>query len=153
VDTTVIQDRNVLVSADINAVHQWIDAENNMPVEGETFLTYTPDHNGNYAVIVTQGSCVDTSSAYTVIVTGNQEISNGSIHIYPNPNDGRFTIDLGKAYEEADIAVLTPTGQVIQELKLKNSQKQEIELNEAPGMYLLRITTREGRRIIKAFKE
>jgi hypothetical protein len=60
---------------------------------------------------------------------------------------------LGKAFEEADIAVLTPTGQVVQELKLKNSQKQEIELNEVSGMYLVRITTSEGRRIIKAFKQ
>jgi ELWxxDGT repeat protein len=154
VDTAINVYQNLLVSADPNASHQWIDYDNGYAlIVGQTNVSYFPDLTGRYAVIVTQGTCVDTSSAYLYIITGNQEFSDGIIHIYPNPNNGRFTIDLGKAFEEADIAVLTPTGQVVQELKLKNSQKQEIELNEVSGMYLVRITTSEGRRIIKAFKQ
>jgi uncharacterized repeat protein (TIGR03803 family) len=152
VDTTVIQDRNVLVSADQNANYQWIDADNLMPIEGETFLTYTPDHNGRYAVIVTQGTCMDTSSVYTMIVTETENVINSDIQLFPNPTRGKVTIDLGKVYDEATVSVLNSSGMVIQEKKMKNARQEEIILNE-PGMYLVKIRTCDGETIHRVIKQ
>jgi hypothetical protein len=154
VDTRVVQNGNALISADYLAGHQWIDMDNGaLPEQGDTLFTFMATHNGRYAVILTQGTCVDTSSAYTVIVTGNEQFNNGNIQIYPNPNKGRFTIDLGKIYETADIALITPSGNVIREIDMKNSQKQEFIFNEAPGIYLVKITTRDGLTILKVSTE
>jgi hypothetical protein len=152
VDTTVIQDRNVLVSADLNASHQWIDADNNLPIEDETYLTYTPDHNGRFAVIVTQGTCVDTSSVYTVIVNKTENFSNENIQLFPNPAKGKVTIDLGKIYDEATVSVLNSSGMIIQEIKMKNAQNEEIILNE-PGMYLVKVRTGDGETIHRVIKQ
>jgi hypothetical protein len=152
VNTAVIQDRNVLVSADLNANHQWIDADNKLPIEGETYLTYTPDHSGKYAVILTQGTCVDTSSVFAMIVTGNEMENNGKIQLYPNPTNGKVTIDLGKTYTDVDLTVINSTGIVVQEMKIKNAQKPEFNLNE-PGMYLVKIRTEDGETIRRVIKQ
>lgn len=152
VDTAVIRDGSVLASTDLNAAHQWIDAENNTFIEGETFLTYTPDQTGIYAVIVTQGTCVDTSSAYTVFVTGNENVDFGDIQLYPNPSNGKVTIELGKVYDEATVTIMNSTGMVVQKLQIRNSQKGEIVLNE-PGMYLVKIRTGNGETIQRVIKQ
>jgi hypothetical protein len=152
VDTTVIQDRSVLVSEDLNASHQWIDADNLMPIEGEIFLTYTPDNNGRYAVILTQGTCVDTSSVYTMIVTETENVINGDIQLFPNPTKGKVTIDLGKIYKESGVTVMNSTGMIVQEIKVNNTQIVEFNLNE-PGMYLVKISTGDGETIQRVIKQ
>jgi hypothetical protein len=153
VDPGVIIDRNVLVSLDRDAAYQWIDCDNgNTPVPGETYLAFTPDHSGRYAVIITQGACVDTSLAYSVIITGNGEVNNGNIQMYPNPTNGKVTIDLGKEYGEATITILNSTGIVIQERQMRNARKQEIILNEE-GIYLVKVSVRDEQVILKVINQ
>lgn len=77
------------------ASYQWIDCNNgNSPIGGETGQVYTPAADGNYAVVVTVGTCSATSSCVMVLTTGIQELDNASIDVYPNPNGGSFTVNL-----------------------------------------------------------
>ncbi|HLO58465.1 MAG TPA: T9SS type A sorting domain-containing protein [Bacteroidales bacterium] len=153
VDVTVIQNGNALISANYEAGHQWINVDNgNQPLPNDTSYTFLPDHSGRYAVIITQGTCVDTSSVYTVNITGNEQFSNGNIQLYPNPTDGKVTIDLGKICDEATVTIMNSTGMVVQELKIRNSQKGEIRLNE-PGMYLVKVRTGDEETIHRVIKQ
>lgn len=63
-------------------------------IPGATGQTYTPVTNGTYTVVVTSSGCASGSSAGTVVTNvGIEEIDNVfGLTIYPNPNDGIFTV-------------------------------------------------------------
>ncbi len=141
VDTTVIQDRSVLISNDRIAHHQWIDCDNGnaSDIPGETYLTYTARENGHYAVIVSNGACVDTSGIYEILLTGITDPSENQMTLYPNPSDGYLTIDMGMAYPEALITITRSDGQIIRKESVKNSRRIETEMDEPAGIYLVKV--------------
>ena len=84
VDTSVTQDRNILISNDENASHQWINCDEGYAlIAGETFLSYSAPKNGHYAVIVSEGSCIDTSAVYEVLGTGINDPSGSRLPSIP----------------------------------------------------------------------
>ena len=148
VDTAVIQDRSVLISLDRTANHQWIDCDNgNTPVPNETWLTYTASKNGHYAVIVSNGACVDTSGIFEIMLTGTTDPSESQVILYPNPTDGNFIIDMGKVYPEALITITRSDGQVIRKENMENSREIEMSLDEPAGIYLVKVLF-EGRETV-----
>lgn len=154
VDTSVVQDHSVLISNDADADHQWIDCDNaNIPIPGETYLTYTALKNGHYAVIVSEGACVDTSAVYEVIGTGINGHSGSGITLYPNPTSGTFTIDLGRIYPEATVTITGYDGRLILKEVVKNTSRMEKELDEPCGIYILTIQTDLEDRIFKIIKD
>ncbi|MFT6921163.1 MAG: hypothetical protein ACJA1C_000157 [Crocinitomicaceae bacterium] len=78
------------------ATYQWIDCSNgNAVLTGETAQAYTATVNGDYAVIVTEGGCIDTSACVTIntiSLVENALLNN--VDIYPNPSNGKFTIEV-----------------------------------------------------------
>jgi hypothetical protein len=88
IDVNVTVTGTLLSSDAVSGTYQWLDCDNgNAIVVGETNQTFTPTTTGNYAVEVTEGSCVDTSSCYLVDYTGVEELTSESILIYPNPSN------------------------------------------------------------------
>lgn len=56
-------------AAGAGVTYQWIDCDNNnAPVAGETSQDFTATTSGNYAVIITDGQCVDTSDCVNLEV-------------------------------------------------------------------------------------
>ena len=86
VDTSITVTSPTLTANATPATYQWVICPSYQIINGETNQTFTPTQNGNYAVIVSQNGCNDTSSCYQIIVTGISNISNNSgIIFYPNP--------------------------------------------------------------------
>lgn len=55
--------------------YQWVDCDNNFSfLNGETNQVFTAASNGNYAVIVTENGCTDTSSCIVVNQVGIEEL-------------------------------------------------------------------------------
>lgn len=86
----------------VGATFKWIDCDNNKSlIQGATAKTYTPTSTGNYAVIVTENNCSDTSACtnFTVSVTGIESNANNQIKVYPNPvKDNLFFNGFGELY-------------------------------------------------------
>jgi uncharacterized repeat protein (TIGR03803 family) len=154
IDPSVIQDRNVLVSKDEIAHHQWIDCNNyNLPIKGETFLTYTAEKEGNYAVIVKYGWCADTSDC--VFVNTTDLIINtfeSNIRLYPNPTDGLFSIDLGKEYSNTEVTISGLDGKIVQKEERKNTQLIDLSMVAAPGIYMVTISSGNERAVFRLVK-
>lgn len=76
VDATTTQVDGITIQANLNgAQYQWVDCDNNFSnINGETNQTYVASVNGNYAVIVTDGNCSDTSDCVSVNSVGLSEI-------------------------------------------------------------------------------
>ncbi len=139
IDVTTTLNGNMLSANQNGATYQWIDCLNgNAPVAGETNQTFTPQANGDYAVIVTVGPCSDTS-ACTNVITGIDAHDNVAFNLYPNPTNGIVTIQLNTFSPNAQIEVFNALGQMVITAKPTNTVTT-VELPKENGIYLVRIT-------------
>jgi hypothetical protein len=134
------------------AAYQWINCSNNNPVAGATSQSYTATVNGDYAVIVTENGCVDTSACQNINSVGIEAIlSADAFGIYPNPSNGKITIETGNEIATG-LSVVNCTGEVILDM-IPAASKTEIDLSAyAAGIYFARIITADGIKTVKIIR-
>jgi len=95
VNTGVTLTDGTLTAQATDATYQWINCDENVPVEGATESSFTPTATGQYAVAITQGSCTDMSDCQLVEVVGTHELLSGNAWtVQPNPAANRATVML-----------------------------------------------------------
>ncbi|MDR9487412.1 T9SS type A sorting domain-containing protein [Salibacter sp.] len=96
---------------------------------------YHPDDNYTFRVrSIGENGCLSNFSN-SVFVSGREKIEeNKIINIYPNPNDGTFSIENNANVDK--IEVYDATGKMVYSLKI-NGQKQKISTNLSPGIYFV----------------
>jgi hypothetical protein len=126
--------------------YKWIDCTNNQVIPGAISQIFTPTQNGQYAVIVSNGTCSDTSNCTNVVSLGIVENDfSQAISIFPNPNNGTFTIS---AVENSELEITDINGRVIKHMMLTKAET-EIELsNEKNGVYFVKFT-KDGASAVK----
>ena len=73
--------------------YQWLHCPSYSPIVGATNQSYTATANGDYAVIVTENACSDTSNCVSITNLGIHTINNNlPFTISPNPTMGEITI-------------------------------------------------------------
>jgi hypothetical protein len=93
IDASVTVQDNVLTANADDLIYQWVDCNNgNEPIDGATSQSFTPTISGNYAVIVSQNGCEETSDCVDVTIISVDEITTNEIVIFPNPSSGIFQI-------------------------------------------------------------
>lgn len=82
-----------------SGTYQWIDCDNqNMEMAGEISQTFSPSQNGNYAVVITENNCVDTSECVLINSLSVEEgLQLSETSIYPNPTNGKVRIELSSS--------------------------------------------------------
>jgi hypothetical protein len=93
-NNSVTQSNDTLTINQTGASYQWLDCDNNFAaIPNDTNQTFVASANGNYAVLVTQNGCVDTSACYSFIITGiaNSPL-NETVTLYPNPANSNITV-------------------------------------------------------------
>jgi hypothetical protein len=137
IDVTVTNASPVLTANQTGATYQWLDCNNsNQAIAGETNQNYTATVSGSYAVEITVGNCLDTSTCETVTVTSINSISENDFAVYPNPSTGLFTMNLINA---SKVEITNTLGQLVFEKQL-NVGKQEIDLtNVVEGIYFVKV--------------
>jgi hypothetical protein len=109
-----------------------------MPISGETNQNFTATTNGNYAVIVDNGTCTVTSDCLAVTTLSiNNNILENAISIYPNPSKNVINIELTSNFELKEIVLYDLLGKQI----LINATNIINIKNLFNGAYLLRIRT------------
>lgn len=102
-NTLVTQTNDTLTANLSNAAYQWIDCFNNSAIANATNQIFAPSINGNYAVVVSQNGCADTSNCFNVFVTGIESYIKpltNDFDIYPNPASGILIIHCKTCYEQ-----------------------------------------------------
>ena len=139
-NTTITENNGTLTVAEEGATYQWLDCNNNnSPIDGATSQSFTPDTSGSYAVIVSNGTCSDTSDCYdfTMPSTGLDNLNN--IKIYPNPVSD--FINISGLQENATITLTDASGKVFIR-KNANDNNIRIATETLPsGVYILKIQT------------
>ncbi|HLP13747.1 MAG TPA: T9SS type A sorting domain-containing protein [Flavobacteriales bacterium] len=124
-------------------------------IPGATSQTYTPTANGTYTVVVTESGCSSPSSAGTFLNNVSiVEIDNVfGLTVYPNPNNGEFTVNFnGAMNKEFKLRLTNAIGQVVYTENLRGTGSKlsvVVKVKDVQtGMYNLTLTS-EGTEVIK----
>jgi hypothetical protein len=136
------------------ATFQWLDCNGMTPIAGATSINYTAIANGNYAVVLTIGSCSDTSSCVQVTGIGIEENAFASaITLYPNPSSGNFTINLGNTYNNVAVVITDLAGRVVYTHMENSTNVIPVQLDAPAGAYVVTITSGENNATMRIITE
>lgn len=144
-DTSVVQNGNELGAVLAGATYQWVDCDDNHAIiPGADAQTYAAPNSGNYAVVVTQNGCSDTSSCYSVITVGLEQAMEAAhvLIVYPNPSTGVLRT-LTDVENPMDVSVFNTMGQMVYS-KANVTANEVIDLSGfTNGLYSVRFHNKE----------
>ncbi len=135
--------------------YQWMNCADSSLIEGQTESSFTPVESGEYAVIVTQGTCSDTSECYSVNILGVYRNSmNEDLQIYPNPVQDILTIDMVIENTNVTIIVFNTDGQKVLIKEIESTDKTELDVRDLKnGIYLIHIDSDQLNRNLRIIKK
>ena len=132
--------------ASSSATFQWVNCGNNYSaINGATGQSYAVPTGGDYAVIITQNNCKDTSRCKVVALAGINQVagSNQQLEIYPNPNNGTFSI-VTNTIQNVQCAMYDVNGKLVLSQTITNG-KADIDAGTlAEGVYNISLISTEG---------
>lgn len=131
---------NKIIAEQSNAIYQWYDCSNKQVIPGETNQNFEPTASGEYAVIVSQSSCKDTSDCITFTKTGILEQDSIELSVYPNPIQSEVTIKVSKRLQNGVIQLYDLGGRLFLEKTNQSGQEFTLFLGHlAVGSYILQV--------------
>lgn len=104
IDTEVVTNGNKLTVKQTGVNYQWLNCDGFTEINSATNRSFTASENGNYAVVVYDGICRDTTSCKAVIISGINDISKiYEVSIYPNPSSGIINISSNQSIEKIEV--------------------------------------------------
>ena len=147
IDTSINRNGKILTSNQGGgATYQWFDCDSNKIITGETTWRYISKYNGNFAVIVSNTGCTDTSNCHSVIVNYPYltEKIFGKTSLSPNPSNGHFTLNFeSKSIKTYALKIIDMSGRTIYNKEINtNVIKVNEKLNS--GIYMIFVETNKG---------
>ena len=142
---TIDSDDITLISTSGYSAYQWINCDKDfIVISGANNSSFTAPGNGNYAVIINEGTCSDTSACLIIDHLNLFEEEKNNIIIYPNPTDGMVNIDFMKPSEGSTIKVFDMIGKLVQEFKVEHQEQFKFSLKGGSGVYTIEVQTHSG---------
>jgi hypothetical protein len=141
---------DTLWAYDPSLTYHWIDCNNqNRTIPGATDQFYVPFISTSYAVIVSDGDCVDTSDCFSFNI-GLEENLLTQIKTYPNPVQQDLFLDIQNLGKLASFSLMNAEGKIVLEPTKANSKKTRIDMSAFPsGMYQLILLDENQQRFSK----
>lgn len=129
---------------------------NGVAIPGATGQVLNVTANGEYWVVYTDANgCMSANSdTVTVLDVSVEELGMDHLSIYPNPNNGMFTVEINASYSIQQMDVINVLGDVVYTISPNGKSSIQVDLkNQNSGIYFVRILTKENkyitRRVIK----
>lgn len=130
--------------------YEWIDCNTNSAIADANQNYFIPNKNGEYAVVVINNSCSDTSSCFPVLTVGVNDLNSiTQFTLSPNPNQGQFKINLGKVCQEIEVEVSNSIGQSVFIRNYRSTNEVNVDLIDEKGAYFVNVKTIEGKQTFK----
>lgn len=149
-DSTTSLNKVTITANEASATYQWIDCDNaNAPINGETNQSFTATKNGNYAVIINNGTCQSTSECVNINSVGIEEFNKTLVQFYPNPSNGNVQIKLLNANQTiGSVNVINLLGKEVYRTTAYQNQV-DLNLSNLPiGIYFVQMQI-DGQNIIE----
>ena len=142
IPTPVITRNGSILSTTTIGTYQWF--RDSVAIPTATQQRDSIAQNGNYYVAVTVNGCTGESNVLHISNVGIKEVSiDGSIKLYPNPNNGSFTLETSQMLG-AEYTVYDMLGQIIQQQAI-TADVQRLDMGSvASGVYMLVIKGKDG---------
>jgi hypothetical protein len=143
VNVNVLQLGDTLMAEATGASYQWLNCLNGLSVlSGEISQTFVAAENGEFAVEIIESGCIDTSDCIVMNSVGIKAPTTINTQVFPNPNKGSFTIDLGNQIA-AEIAISDLNGKAVYSLQNKTGVLA-IQSDLTAGVYVISIKTKDS---------
>ncbi len=139
------------ISSNVTTGNQWYNTSTGI-IAGATTTNYTPTQNGSYYVIVSDiNNCYsDTSNVILFLTSGIAENTSASFSVYPNPNNGVFTIDLSSlSNRETVIEMFNVVGELVYSQRTTNKINTVNSTVFEKGIYFLKVSSIMGNSVQK----
>jgi PKD repeat protein len=144
---TITRNGNVLFVPDDFDSYAW--TLNGAPFGSDEPFVFT-DGDGTYALTATNANGCEVTASYLLNTVGVAETIPASLPLalYPNPNDGRFTV-VAEGLKEAvvQVEVIDLSGRAVHQWSATATNgrlRKDLALDLAPGTYLLRLRSGDG---------
>lgn len=136
-NTDVILEGSVLSAENNDQYYQWIDCSNQQAIANANQQSFEPLVSGEYAVVIYNASCSDTSECFFVVPVGVDQKKKGNFSVYPNPSSDILILDFpSEALVSADIY----SSNGILAMQSDELHKAQLDVsNLEAGMYLLKV--------------
>ena len=106
--------------------------------------TVTANYDSYYYTFNVTCNPTNVTLKVTNIALGIEDNKLSNVSLYPNPSNGRFTIDLGKEYKEVTVQISNVLGQIISSEKYASTRKIENEINDSQEIHFVKVITSSG---------
>lgn len=132
--------------------YQWLDClDGYAAISGATSNSFIPTSNGEYAVVIEENGCLDTSTCYVINNVGLSVIESHNWKLYPNPTKGNITLEFHGTQLNAMVEITNPLGQIIIKQEI-NASEVELKLGEESGIYFVRVTSENREEVLPVVK-
>jgi hypothetical protein len=96
-----------------------------------------------YTVTAEDGTTTQPWTVTVSVYVGIEDVENSAIAIYPNPNNGNFTLDFTNINGKVNYQIYDTKGSIIisDDFVANGSAIKEVSLNLVPGVYFVRLVT------------
>lgn len=136
---------NTLRALESNAIYQWLNCSDNLPVEAATAREFSPKEEGDYAVVVKNNSgCTDTSDCLHAVPPPLSVRANAlnAVKLSPNPTQNLCYVESEAFLNE--LSIYDAMGRCLHK-SVVNDFKAMLDLSDYPeGYYIIRIYSNAG---------
>jgi hypothetical protein len=134
----------VLSTSALGDNFQWIDCNNNLPINGAITNEFTPINDGNYAVEVMNNQCIWMSDCYTFNAVSLAQINeDGAYFVYPNPAVNTISINIPNAKSITSILIADELGRMVKKFA-KDEIHSSLNISDLEnGFYIIHIEEKD----------
>ncbi len=134
--------------------YQWLDCDSGfVAIPNATNQSFVPTTSGNYAVQLSDGTCQDTSACTNVVIVGLDLGRELEAYLFPNPTNSVFQVQFGSEMQAVRVRVTDVSGKVLLEKDATNTDKVQLELEAASGMYFVEVVADGLSKVFKLRKD
>ncbi len=119
--------------------YQWIDCNTGLAIIGQINQTFTATIGGDYAVIVSDLVCYDTSICVKIDFTNFGTYDDSQLVLFPNPTTGVFNLVQTGTYSPVSFQLTDLAGHVVMPKSTMNKTSEEIVIVGSAGVYFLEV--------------
>ncbi|MBK7128118.1 MAG: hypothetical protein IPM74_13185 [Crocinitomicaceae bacterium] len=142
VNTALNQDDNYITAQASSAIYQWIDCETDLIIPGETDQIFVASLTGDYAVIITENGCTDTSACVHVDTFSASIDDAGSEDFHILFDQLTHQVSIKTAQEIAYVILIDDQGRKIEIIQIGSVYL--IPENISTGIYIVQVATKEN---------
>ncbi|MDL2230904.1 T9SS type A sorting domain-containing protein, partial [Bacteroidales bacterium OttesenSCG-928-L19] len=151
INIEISQEGETIVAEERNATYQWLDCDRQFEaIPGATQRQFAPQEEGNYAVRLEKGACIDTSESIYFKPSGINENISPTIILFPNPVYDQLNIHVGeKCNSDYVIHIYNSEGKKVEQLTMKGLLNFTIPFQHPQGLYYIHLISNHKNSVIQ----